>query len=310
MQWKFTPGIIILAFVFFVVSPASAQVNTDTLPPPASTDTVPVQPLTDTLPAATQADTLPTSIDPQLLELSNTRNPKEYTLGKIKISGTKYLDEQLLISISGMNPGDKVTIPGGDNFSKAINNLWKQNLFANIQIFFTGLNNGVVDIEINVTERPRLSKYNFKGSKKSDNEELGKKTGLTIGRVVTENTKINAIDAIKKFYNEKGFQSAKVTVDEVPDRSKTNQVILVFNVERGAKVRINEVNFYGNENVKELKLKKQMNCKAMKTIRILYYQRQEPIVFHHISIPYRKKDQCCLQQHQVFCLQLAQDMNH
>ena len=228
MQWKFTPGIIILALVFFAVSPADAQVNTDTLPPAAT-------------------DTVPTSIDPQLLELSNSRNPREYTLGKIKITGTKYLDEQLLISISALNPGDKVTIPGGDNFSKAINNLWRQNLFANIQIFFTAINDGVVDIEINVTERPRLSKYQFKGSRKSDAEELGKKTGLTIGRVVTENTKINAIEAIKKFYTEKGFQSASVTIDETPDRSKANQVILTFNVNRGPKVRINEINFYGNE---------------------------------------------------------------
>ena len=249
MQWKFTPGIIILAIVFFVVSPAVAQVNTDTITPSVKTDT---------LPPSVTTDTLPTSIDPQLLELTNTRVPKEYTLGKIKITGTKFLDEQLLISISGLNPGDKVTIPGGDNFSKSINNLWRQNLFANVQIFFTNVNDGVVDIEINVTERPRLSKFIFKGAKKSDAEELGKKAALTPGRVVTENTKLNAVEAIKKFYSEKGYQSATVKVDEIDDKTKTNQVLLVFNVDRGAKVKINDINFYGNVNVKELKLKKQM----------------------------------------------------
>src|SRR5687767_8334918 len=109
MQWKFTPGIFILAVIFCAVSTASAQVTNDTLP---------------------------TSIDPQLIELSNSKVPKEYTISKIQITGTKYLDEQLLISISGLSIGDKVMIPGGDNFSKAIGNLWKQNLFANIQIFF------------------------------------------------------------------------------------------------------------------------------------------------------------------------------
>ena len=93
MQWKFTPGMIILAFVFFAVSPAKSQLPADTVTTTTSTDTVP-----------------PTSIDPQLLELSNSRNPKEYTLGKIKIAGTKYLDEQLLISISGLTTGDKVTM--------------------------------------------------------------------------------------------------------------------------------------------------------------------------------------------------------
>jgi outer membrane protein insertion porin family len=243
MQWKFTPGMFILAVVFFAVSSAKAQSPTDTLP---------------------------TSIDPQLLELTNSKVPKEYTLGKVKISGTKYLDEQLLISISGLTPGDKVTIPGGDDFSKAITNLWRQNLFANIQIYFTSITDGVIDIEINVTERPRLSKYIFKGIRKSDSDELGKKTGLTAGRVVTENTKISAVEAIQKFYTEKGFQSATVRVEEIPDPSKTNTVTVVFNVNRGPKVRINEVNFYGNQNVTDIKLKKQMKGTKEMTKFTLY----------------------------------------
>ena len=231
MQWKFTPGIILLAIIFVSVSPAHAQVPTDSVP---------------------------TSIDPELIELSNSKVPREYTISEINITGTKYLDEQLLVSISGLSVGDKVMYPGGDDFSKAIKNLWKQNLFANVQIFFTKIQDGNIGIEINVSERPRLSKFIFKGTRKADNEELGKKTGLVKGRVVTENTKISAVQAIQKYYTEKGFQSAEVEVEEIPDATKTNTVTVVFNVDRGPKVRINEVTFYGNENVSDIKLKKQM----------------------------------------------------
>ena len=231
MQWKFTPGIILLAIIFVSVSPAHAQVPTDSVP---------------------------TSIDPELIELSNSKVPREYTISEINITGTKYLDEQLLVSISGLSVGDKVMYPGGDDFSKAIINLWKQNLFANVQIFFTKIQDGNIGIEINVSERPRLSKFIFKGTRKADNEELGKKTGLVKGRVVTENTKISAVQAIQKYYTEKGFQSAEVEVEEIPDATKTNTVTVVFNVDRGPKVRINEVTFYGNENVSDIKLKKQM----------------------------------------------------
>ena len=106
--------------LFLSVSPAVAQVSTDTITP-CSYKPIPIL-------TSVTTDTLPTSIDPQLLELTNSRVPKEYIIGRIKITGTKFLDEQLLISISGLNLGDKVTIPGGDNFSKAINNLWNQNL--------------------------------------------------------------------------------------------------------------------------------------------------------------------------------------
>ncbi len=231
MQWKFTPGKILLAFMLFVVSAAQAQ-----------------EPI----------DTLPTSIDPRLIELSNSTIPREYTISAIKITGTKYLDEQLLVSISGINVGDKIMIPGGDNFSKAITNLWKQNLFANVQIYFTKISGENIDIEINVTERPRLSKSVFKGVKKTDSDELGKKTGLVAGRVVTENTKQSSVLAIKKYFAEKGYQNAEVKVSEVNDPSKTNTVTVVFDINRGDKVKVDEVNFYGNDNISDLRLKKQM----------------------------------------------------
>src|ERR1700733_10282052 len=66
------------------------------------------------------------SVDPELVNLATSKTPKDYTLAGIKITGPKYLDESLLLSISGLTVGDKIIIPGGDNFSKAINKLWEQ----------------------------------------------------------------------------------------------------------------------------------------------------------------------------------------
>src|SRR5690606_25240586 len=137
-------------------------------------------------------------------------------------------------------------------------NLWKQNLFANVQIYFTKLEAGNVFLEIHVTERPRLAKHSFKGVRKSDADELEKKTGLVSGRVVTENVKRRAVEAIEKFYTEKGFQSAVVHVEEQPAPNMANSVNVIFNINKGPKVRINDINFYGNTTVPDLRLKKQM----------------------------------------------------
>ncbi|MHA4843202.1 BamA/OMP85 family outer membrane protein [Flavitalea antarctica] len=223
-------------------------------------------------------DTVPNSIDPRLLEITESRQPKEYIIGGIKVTGTKRYDEQLLTSISGINVGDRVTIPGGDNFSKAINNLWNQRLFSNVQIFFTKLEGQNLFIEINVLERPALSKYFLKGSvKKSEIDEIRPKTGLVPGRVVTENVKLNATEAIQKFYTEKGFQSAKVTIEEVPDPALPNSIILNFIVQKGNKVRIGDVNFYGNEAVSEGRLKKQMKgTKEMSRLSLHPIQQASP----------------------------------
>lgn len=231
MQRTFTFSIILLALVFFSVRSASAQEKTDTIP---------------------------TSIDPELEAIANARNPKEFTIAGIKVTGTKRYDEQLLISIAGINAGDKVMIPGTDQFSKAITNLWNQRLFSNVQIYFTRLEGSNLYLEIQVTERPALSKYFFKGVRKSEEEDLKNKLNLVIGRVVTENTKISSIQLIQSYYTDKGFQSATVNIQEAPDPALPNSNILTFYIQKGNKVRIADINFEGNESVSSMKLKKKM----------------------------------------------------
>ena len=202
--------------------------------------------------------THPVSVDPDLIALSNSKTSKEYTIASIKITGTKYLDESLLVSISGLTVGDKVVIPGGDNFSKAINNLWKQNLFSNVAIYITKISGNDISIEINVTEKPRLKDFSFKGASKSESDDLQPKTGLIKGRVVTENMKRSAITAIQTYYADKGYQSVKVKIMETKDPSSANSEMLTFNIQKGKKVHIGEINFFGNEAVSDAKLKKQL----------------------------------------------------
>ena len=70
--------------------------------------------------------------------------------------------------------------------------------------------------------------------------------------------KITAVEAIKKYYAEKGFQDAKVEIQETKDSSLNNTLTLNFIVDKGIKVHINNINFGGNTNVEESKLKKQL----------------------------------------------------
>ena len=130
------------------------QVVSDTIPivqNPAVTqskDSTPVsvnQVVSDTIPivqnpAVTQSkDSVPVSVNVELENIFNAKSPKEYIISDIKVTGTKSFDPNLIISISGLAVGDKVMIPGGDNFSKAISNLWKQSLVSDVQVYFTNL---------------------------------------------------------------------------------------------------------------------------------------------------------------------------
>ncbi|MES1219770.1 MAG: outer membrane protein assembly factor, partial [Bacteroidota bacterium] len=69
--------------------------------------------------------TNPTSVDPKLLEWDNPKVAKDYTIAHITVTGIKYLDSSIVLSISGLQVGDVIKHPGGNNFSKAISNLWR-----------------------------------------------------------------------------------------------------------------------------------------------------------------------------------------
>lgn len=199
-----------------------------------------------------------TSVDPGLLAIQNAKVAKEYTIRSIKVTGLTTLDTSIVLSISGLQAGDKVMIPGGDAFSKAITNLWRQKFFSNVQIYITAVQNDNIDLEVHVTELPKLGNFDFTGVKKSEKDDLKGKAGLVKGTIITENTRRNAIEAIQKFYRDKGFSEVTVNIETKNDPILTNAKDLIFHVDKGAKVHISEINFYGNETVSGLKLKKQM----------------------------------------------------
>jgi outer membrane protein insertion porin family len=209
--------------------------------------------------AYAQTDTIPAnaSADPALLAIFDAKTPRKYIIADIKVTGNKIFDPAIVISVSGMAVGDEVTIPGGDQFAKAINKLWSQNMFTNINIYITKLEDRNIWIEIDAVERPMLSDFKFKGIKKSEADELVDKVGLFKSRVVTDNMRMTAVENIEKFYVEKGFPRVQTVIQEVADPNTPGKVILNFIITKGKKVRIDQIHFFGNT-VPEQRLKKKM----------------------------------------------------
>ncbi|MDD2793930.1 MAG: POTRA domain-containing protein [Sediminibacterium sp.] len=215
------------------------------------------------------SDTTITSIEADLINLFNQKTPKKYKVAAIKVTGNRFFDENLLISIANISVGDEIAIPGGDQFAKAINKLWGQNYFSDVEIYVTRVAGKEIDLEIAVTERPRLSNFYFKGIPKGQQDDLRGKTGLVPNRVVTENMKITASEVIKKFFAEKGYRETSVKVVERKDSSMNNTLALDFVIDKGSKIKINNINF-GDNTEDAAKLKKQLKGSKEKSRLTLY----------------------------------------
>lgn len=221
--------------------------------------------------------TKPVSVDPLLMGILTSPQPKEYTIAGINVVGNRGFDPNLIISISGLSVGDKVMIPGTDVFGKAITKLWKQNLIADVEVNFVRLSGRNLFLELVITERPRLADFRFIGVKKGEKDDLEGKVQLFKDRVVTENMKMTAVEAIKKFYSEKGFRNATVQVSEGKAPNLANAILLTFNIVKGNKVKVNGIHFSGNT-LAENQLKKQMKGTKEKS-RFTLFPEQVPNPF-------------------------------
>lgn len=182
----------------------------------------------------------------------------EYVIGEVKVSGTEYLDAELLETVTGLNVGDKIKLENDPNVAKAIRSMWKQQLFADIKVQVNKVEGNKVFLEFIIKERPRLGQLVFKNLSKTQETEIKDKLNTVTHRMVTPAFKKDIDEAVKKYFREKGYHNTQVTINERRDTSAVNTIVLVVSVTKGSKVHINQINFVGNDHVMDTRLKGKM----------------------------------------------------
>lgn len=184
----------------------------------------------------------------------NYSSPKEFEIADIEIRGVDFLDNNALISISGLKVGDKIKIPG-ETISKAINKLWDQGIIGDISINASKIEGNQIWLVIEMSERPRLTKYEFDGISKSMVTELEDDIELVRGRILTDVLIKNTELSVKRFLEGKGFLNAQVNIIQDSDTIISNGAKIIIRVDKGKKVKIKNINFYGNTEFTDAKLR-------------------------------------------------------
>lgn len=200
-------------------------------------------------------------------------NPKTYTIGDIKISGVDYLREEQILSLTGLQPGDAITIPG-DEISQILKRILMQRKFSDAGFYIDSLKGkDTIILGLRLVVRPRVSRWVFTGTKKSEESDLAERLKLRRGQELSDYVVKSSTDIIKKYYKEKGFLKTEVRVEQNNDTVVKNAVRVNFVVDRGPKVKIQRITFKGNDEIKASKLARAM--KKTKDKRIVNFLRSK-----------------------------------
>jgi outer membrane protein insertion porin family len=185
------------------------------------------------------------------------QNPKQYEIGPIRVEGADNFDHQAIKLITGLRQGDRIMIPG-EKFSKAIKNLWKEELFSDAEIAVEKEINGIVYLTIKLAPRPKLSRYKFKGVTKREADKVREEINLFTGKTITENLVFVTQNKIKGYFRDKGYYAVKVNISRQKDTLINNSEIFTIDIAKNKKVKIKEVNIDGCSSIPTWKLKMAM----------------------------------------------------
>lgn len=159
------------------------------------------------------------------------QNPREYEIGPIRVVGADNFDHQAIKLLSGLRQGSRIMIPG-DRFSTAIKNLWNEGIFSDIEIYLEKEIDGVVYPVIEVTPRPKLSRFKFSGVTRREADKIREEISLYSGKTITENLVFTTKSRIKGYYREKGYYSAQVDIKRMNDTLMNNSEVFLISIQR------------------------------------------------------------------------------
>jgi outer membrane protein insertion porin family len=203
------------------------------------------------------------------LPIMDYSRPREYIVREVTVSGIQHIDPIVIRSVSGLQTGSRITIPG-DDITQAIEKLWGQGLFSDVKITAVRVEGTEIDLDIMLQEPPRLSGLKIEGLRRSETSDIEEKINLRSGSLITENTLNNTKDIISKHFIEKGFLDTSVDIRMEDDPTIPNRVNLEIQVDKDERVRISDIYFAGNENFSDRRLQRVMKNTKARSFRNLF----------------------------------------
>jgi outer membrane protein insertion porin family len=152
-------------------------------------------------------------------------------------------------------------------------------------------------LDINIVEKPRIAGFDFFGVKKSDKEDLREKLQINRGMVLTDYRKNYIVETGTQHFVDDGFLNCKTTLVLKPDTANKNLVYLDIMIDKGKKVRIEDIVIHGNKEFSAGKIRRSMKetkrfrwynlLKSSKYLEENYEGDKQAVVARYLGKGYR-----------------------
>ncbi len=187
-------------------------------------------------------------------EISYAATPRQCTIAGIQVSGIDGYEDYMLTSISNLSIGQEISIPGTE-ITDAVKRFWRHGLFSDVSISIDSIVGRDVYLHFHLAPLPRVSQINYYGLKKSEREDMQEKLGMMQDYQITPSMISRAKLLAKKYFDDKGFNDAEVTITQHDDISRKNYVILDVSVDKKQKKRVKNIYIEGNGKLTTKQLK-------------------------------------------------------
>ena len=194
-------------------------------------------------------------------DISYAGTPRQLEIGGLAVKGVEGYEDFVLTGLSGLSVGQTISLPGTE-ITEAVKRYWKHGLFSKVAITADSIVGQKVYLCIHLATRPRVSTINYNGLKKSEREDMESKLGIMRGSQITPNMIDRAKILAQKYFDEKGYKNAEIEIIQRDDVTGKNQVILDVNVDKKSKMKVRQIIFDGNQELKDSKIKGSMFTKG------------------------------------------------
>ena len=180
--------------------------------------------------------------------------PKSFVIASIETKGNRFIDKNIIIFNSGLSFNQNIKVPGNE-ISLAIENLWKQGFFSFVSVYAKKIEGNKIYLVIEVTERPRLSRFSIRGVGKSEAKNLREELSVKSGMVINEDMLNKLRREIRTHYYKKGYYGVSIDFKQDAD-TIPNKDILRIAISKGKKVKVHDIEFVGNNDVPDKDLRR------------------------------------------------------